>query len=117
MVPIHEPPNARRPLVDRAFCSYIFFIYEWDDTKRRTNLTRHGVDFVDAEFFEWDTALTAEDDRCLYGESRYVSIGFVDDRLHVLVWTPRGDAVRVISLRKANKREVRGYVDATEHGP
>ena len=44
-------------------------------------------------------------DRCSYGGFRSVSIGFV------------GDAVRVISLRKANKREVRGYVDATEHGP
>lgn len=88
-------------------------MYEGDDAKRHINRARHGVDFSNAALFEWDTALTAQDARGSYGEVRYVSIGFIGERLHVLVWTSRGDRVRVISLRKANLREVRRYVDAT----
>lgn len=84
---------------------------EWDEDKRAANLEKHGVDFSAALEFEWDTALTADDGRQDYGEPRFVSIGFIGPRLHVLVWTPRGERFRVISLRKANAREVKRYAD------
>lgn len=86
-------------------------MYDWDDDKRAANLEKHGVDFVDAVSFEWDSALTAEDDRQNYGETRFVSLGFIGPRLHVLVWTPRGNHFRIISLRKANARETQRYAD------
>lgn len=49
--------------------------------------------------------LTAQDDRWNYGEDRYITVGFLDDAMVVLVWTPRSDAYRIISMRKANERE------------
>ena len=53
--------------------------------------------------------LTAEDDRRRYGEIRYITIGFLEHMTIVLVWTPRRDARRIISMRKANERERRLY--------
>lgn len=84
---------------------------QWDDDKRAANLEKHGVDFAAVRDFEWDTALTAPDRRREYGEPRFVSIGFIGRRLHVLVWTPRGGSFRVVSLRKANAREVKRYAE------
>ena len=53
--------------------------------------------------------LTVEDDRQDYGEARFITIGFLDAATVVLVWTPRDDACRIISMRKANERERRLY--------
>lgn len=53
-----------------------------------------------------------EDDRADYGETRMFALGFIGDRLHALVFTMRGDACRVISLRRANDREVAHYDEA-----
>ncbi len=53
--------------------------------------------------------LTVEDDRQEYREARFITIGCLDDKMIVLVWTQRGDACRVISMRKANERERRLY--------
>ncbi len=61
-----------------------------------------------AEVFGGRT-LTVEDDRQEYGESRFITIGFLDGAMVVLVWTSRGDASRIISMRKANERERRLY--------
>ena len=61
-----------------------------------------------AEVFAGPT-LTVEDDRQEYGESRFITIGFLDGAMVVLVWTSRGDASRIISMRKANERERRLY--------
>ena len=61
-----------------------------------------------AEVFGGRT-LTVEDDRQEYGESRFITIGFLDGAIVVLVWTSRGDASRIISMRKANERERRLY--------
>ena len=49
--------------------------------------------------------LTVEDDRRDYGEERFITIGFLDDTMVVLVWTPRDGTHRIISMRKANERE------------
>ncbi len=77
----------------------------WDEGKRRSNLRKHGVDFASLAAFDWAAALHREDPREAYGEVRMVSIGPLDKRLHVVVWTERAEAIRIISLRKANSRE------------
>lgn len=84
-------------------------LIEFDPTKRATNLEKHHIDLTEAErVFEGDT-LTVEDDRFNYGEQRFITIGRLDGRMVVMVWTPRGAARRIISLRKANDREQAAY--------
>ena len=56
------------------------------------------------EVFAGDT-LTVNDDRQDYGEDRYITIGFLDKRMVILVWAPRNGAYRIVSMRKANERE------------
>ncbi len=85
-------------------------MYEWDEGKRRANLKDRGVDFAAAARFDWDTAVIEADRRRDYGEPRFIARGLIDGRLYVLVYTRRGEATRVISLRKANAREVKRYV-------
>lgn len=87
--------------------------YEWDENKRVANLAKHGVDFIDAEDFDWSSAIETIDDRFNYIEDRWVALGFIDNRLHVLIYTMRGENIRLISLRKANKREKDYYEEKT----
>lgn len=89
-------------------------IYEWDETKRADNLAKHGIDFAIVEGFEWDTAVIAADARRDYRELRYSAFGLIEDHLFNLVFTPRAGKIRVISLRRANRREVRQYVEQTQ---
>jgi uncharacterized protein len=78
---------------------------EFDPDKRQITLDERGLDMARAgEVFEGAT-LTLPDDRHDYGEERRFTVGFLDGRMVVLVWTPRGEARRIISLRKANARE------------
>lgn len=77
---------------------------EWDPAKNESNLAKHGVSFEAIERFDWGDALTREDARNEYGERRFVSMGRIDGRLYVAVWTMRKER-RLISLRKANARE------------
>jgi len=78
---------------------------EYDEAKRSRTLEERGLDMARAiEVFDGDT-LTVEDDRIDYGEARYITIGFMGERMVVLVWTRRGDVYRIISMRKANDRE------------
>lgn len=82
---------------------------EFDNAKRNKTLRERGLDFADVAKFDWDNALTVKDARNNYGETRFISVGYIDDRLCVVAWTYRGENLRVISLRKANKREIRQY--------
>lgn len=86
--------------------------YIWNETKRATNLRDHKVDFTAVRNFEWDTAFVFFDDREDYGELREVAIGFIGDGLHVLVFTERRKVIRVISLRRAEKSDLRKYAEA-----
>ncbi len=83
--------------------------FEWDDDKREANKAKHGVDFHAVEEFDWDSAVVRRDDRFEYGEARFVALGVIGPRLHVLAFTRRASAIRVIGLRRANKREERAY--------
>ncbi|HEY6982682.1 BrnT family toxin [Reyranella sp.] len=78
---------------------------EFDTVKRQATLVARGLDMAAAgQVFEGPT-LTVEDDRRDYGEVRFITIGLFAGRMVVLVWTPRGAARRVISIRKANGKE------------
>jgi len=79
--------------------------YEWDENKRLANLVRHKVDFAEAIDFQWDSALETIDNRQNYGEKRWIALGLIGKRLYVMVYTFRAAKIRIISLRKANKRE------------
>lgn len=81
----------------------------FDPAKSERNIAARGISFERAAAFEWDTALIAEDTRRDYGERRFQALGVIDGRLHVLVFTPRAGKTHVISLRKANQREVKRY--------
>ncbi len=76
-----------------------------DPAKRAVTLAERGLDFQDAvEVFEGDT-LDFADDRRDYGELRMITAGHLRGRMVIIVWTPRGGARHVISMRKANARE------------
>jgi uncharacterized protein len=81
----------------------------FDAARNARNIATRGISFEQALAFEWDTALIVADTRKDYGERRFQAIGLIAERLHVLVFTPRSGKMHVISLRKANKREVKRY--------
>ncbi len=84
-------------------------MFTWDEAKRQRNTVKHGIDFADVEQFDFADALIFPDDRVDYGEIREIAIGLIGERVHVLVFTRRGEDTHVISLRKANEREIRRY--------
>ncbi len=88
--------------------------FEWDEAKSEACFIQRGFDFAYAAraFFDPNRIVHA-DTRHSYGEERYQLMGMIEQRLFVVVYTPRHDAMRIISVRKANQREVRHYEDST----
>lgn len=87
---------------------------EFDASKSEKNAKDRGLAFTEAERFDYDTALLIEDIRKDYGEQRIIAYGYIESRLHVLCFKPLGHLhIRVISLRKANKREEKFYEEHT----
>ena len=86
--------------------------FEWDEVKAAANFAKHGVRFEDTSEFEWEVSVDKLDLRKDYGETRVISTSTIRGRPHVLVYPLRSDSVRVISLRKANKRESISYEKA-----
>ncbi len=86
---------------------------EFDPAKNDTNEAKHGIGLDAATGFDWETAFERVDDRFDYGEVRFVAIGLIDQRVHVMVFTDGSDdhSVRVISLRAAERHEARLYYD------
>lgn len=82
----------------------------FDPAKDAANLVKHRVSLALAAELEWDTALVCQDIRRDYGEQRMIGLVLRGTRLYCVVYTDRGDLRRIISLRKANEREVRRYV-------
>ncbi|BBD76531.1 BrnT family toxin [Hydrogenophilus thermoluteolus] len=82
---------------------------EFDPVKRTKTLIERGLDFARAAEVFAGHHFTAEDLRENYGERRYITVGKLDGRMVVMVWTPRGEARRIISMRKANEREQKRY--------
>jgi uncharacterized DUF497 family protein len=83
----------------------------WDEVKRQITLEERGLDFTSAaEVFDASNFnYTTEDVRYDYGEKRFISFGFINNRLCVVVWTPRGKDRHIISMRKANDREQKDF--------
>ena len=87
--------------------------YEWDEVKAMANVIKHGVEFEEVVEFAWEASVEVFDSRKNYKEcSATIPTSRILGRLHVLVYTRRGDSVRVVSLRKANTREIRKYEQA-----
>ena len=77
----------------------------FDAAKRAATVAARGLDLARAGEVLAGATLTVEDDRRDYGEERFISIGFLDETMVVLVWTPRDGTRLIISMRKANERE------------
>ena len=85
-------------------------LFEWDDVKAQSNLAKHGVSFeVSRSAFEDLFALDLLDADSGQGEIRYVIIGMVNGVLLTVVYTERGDRIRIISSRKATAHEEKEY--------
>ena len=82
---------------------------EFDVNKNDTNIRDRGLSLERATDFDFDSAIIKQDMRKAYPEVRYVAVGLLAARLHVLCFTPIAGGIRVISFRKANQREVRDY--------
>lgn len=82
---------------------------EFDPDKRNKTLRERGLDLAHASQVFASANVTAEDARFDYGEPRFTTAGVLDGRMVVLVWTPRGEVRRIISMRKANDREKAFY--------
>ena len=81
--------------------------YEWDEAKDEAHIVAGRLGFGAIEDFEWETASIERSDR--YNETRWAATGYIGNRLYRVVYTRREDVVRIISLRRASRREVREY--------
>ena len=83
---------------------------EFDEVKREITLFTRRLDMARANEVFISPHLNQVDDRKNYGETRIITFGHLDRLPVVLVWTYRGYAKRIISLRRANEREIKKYV-------
>jgi uncharacterized DUF497 family protein len=81
----------------------------YDPAKRRSNERKHKIDLTDCEAVFDAPMLTREDASQDYGEQRLISLGWLQGRVVVLVWTDRTDGPRLISCREANPHEQEAY--------
>jgi uncharacterized DUF497 family protein len=86
---------------------------DFDPVKSGQNIKLRVLPFDRAVDFDWATAIYYEDNRVDYPETRIIALGFLGVRLHIICFTPIDGGVRIISFRKANRREVRYYEDET----
>ncbi len=83
----------------------------FDPIKSQLNADKHGIGLEQAAFVEWDSAVVWLDQRSNYLESRFNAIAYIGLRLYCVCFTDRDDTRRIISLRKANRREVTRYAN------
>ena len=84
----------------------------FDPAKDAANQDKHGVPLAKAAELEWNSTLTWPDLRREYGEPRQCGIGYIGLRLYAVAFVDRAEGRRIISLRKANRREVNRYAQA-----
>jgi hypothetical protein len=118
-----EPaPDQVQPSLD--VLTAVFFVhtliaveFAFHPTKDETNRAKHGVALSDAARLDWDRVLAKPDNRADYGEARQIGYGPIERRLYCVVFVDRGETRRIISLRKANNREIDNYeaqIDSSE---
>ena len=88
----------------------------FDPAKRQTALRERGLNFTDASIVFAGPTITVQDIRRDYGETRFQTVGFLADRMVMVVWTPRNEARHVISMRKCNDREKAIYQKRFDQG-
>jgi len=88
----------------------------YDPAKRQAAIDNRGLNFADASIVFAGATITAQDMRRDYGEVRFQTIGFLADRMVMVVWTPRGEARHIISMRKCNDREKTIYQKRFDQG-
>ena len=88
-------------------------LFEWDEDKRRQNICKHGIDFVDAQGIWSDSVLEYSSDQTHHDEERYLAIGELYGECITVIFTWRGDTRRFISARKARRYEQKDYQDET----
>ena len=90
--------------------------YSYDKNKKALNLTKHGFDFDDAKLvIESNKTITFEDNRFDYGESRYITLGLLQNVLVAIVTSETENEIRIISMRKAEKHEQTKYYENINH--
>jgi len=87
---------------------------EFDPTKDASNQLKHGVSLAMAAELDWDAAWVWVDERIDYNEMRMIALAPKTDILYCVAYVDRGDVRRIISLRRANRREVKHYVENDE---
>ena len=101
-------PHVPRLTVDTSCRHNYTVIFEWDERKRRLNLEKHGLDFLDVgAVFEIPYVLVPS----AYGgnEERFLAVGMFEGRYVTVVYTTRSEAIRVISFRRARHEERKKY--------
>lgn len=88
---------------------------EFDLEKSNKNILERDLSFERAKEFDFKTAMFEIDNRHDYGETRIIALGYIGERLHVLIFTQRAEAIRIISLRKANRKERLRYESKKKH--
>jgi uncharacterized DUF497 family protein len=83
----------------------------YDPAKRAKTLQERNLDFEEASLVFAGRNITAHDDRHDYGEVRYATVGRLRGRMVLVIWTPRGEARHVISMRKTNAKETRRFAE------
>jgi len=86
----------------------------FDPQKRQRTLEARGLDFADSVAIFQSRHISQLDDRQDYGEKRFITYGYIGDRIVAMVWTERGTSRRIISLRKANEREQKKVKEALD---
>lgn len=86
---------------------------EFDPLKDQLNRAKHGLSLALARDLDWDAALAWRDERFDYDERRLIGLAPKAEVLYFVAFVDRGEALRIISLRRANRREVRSYVQNT----
>ena len=82
--------------------------FEYDEGKSRSNKTKHGIDFLEAQMLWLDSDLLRLSANCEM-EARFLFIGRIDDRHWSAIATYRGESIRLISVRRSRPREVQAY--------
>lgn len=83
--------------------------FDWDTKKRQTNIKKHGIDFSELKKVFEKPMLTRLDNREDYGETRWISLGDLNGKIVILVYTETENNVRLISARRATKNEENIY--------
>lgn len=88
-------------------------MFTWDDAKNASNKAKHGLSFESVYDFDWTNDIIIDRSRHADGEKRYAAVALLQGKLHTVIFTMRGNDIRVISLRRANAKEERAYAENT----